>query len=70
MASALLEKAAHVELLLLTDFCEAFQGPERGGAPAFLLFVFSLRWSVKSSSFWLIKLVFDRPAWNIQHPDE
>lgn len=33
-------------------------------------FVFALCWSVKSSSFWLIKLSFDHSAQNVQCRDE
>lgn len=33
-------------------------------------FVFTLCWSVKSSSFWLIKLSFDHSAQNVQRGDE
>lgn len=54
--------SARVKVLLITipaPFRD--QGQERGCTPAFVvLFSFvALCWSVKSSSFWLIKLVFD-----------
>lgn len=58
-----------MELLLLTVFVRLSKG-QRGAALRRLFCLCVPFAGVTSSSFWLIKSVFDRPAQNIQHPDE